>query len=386
MGIAELRGYQQRYNALVQQLRAMQDEVSPSASKVAEIETEIRALAGQIETEEAAVRAEYGDPYRRSGESTPATGDVNQAETRSAVLSYMRTGDRSQLRDMTSGMTGGGDTGGYLIPQEWENRILEREREQFVMRNLADVQMSTLDRNIPVADDYGESGWIKEGSPYPEVDSEFKPKKMEAHKVGRICKVSEELLADNTYNLEQWLIDAFGYTNGLAMEKAFISGDGNGKPRGFLIDAETVDAETTDKAALKYEDLLNLFAALKEGYFLNAAWVMNRRTLIAVMKLKDGSGAYLYKPFEDAEKPTDPLGFIFGKPVFLSALMPDIKSGEKPVALGDFKRYRIHDRAGVSIQRLNEKYADTGFVGFKGMQRTDGKLLVSEAVQVLRFA
>lgn len=377
----KLRELQQRFNALVKELRAAQAEETPDASKVANIEIEIRSLAGQIETEEAIVRTQEGiDPYKGHAQK-PSPNESSEEEVRSAVLAYMRTGNGADLRAMTSGITGGGDTGGHLIPESWENRILEREREHFVMRRLADVQTSATDRNIPVADDYGESDWIDEGGKYPESDAKFDTMQMTAHKLGRICKVSEELLQDNAYNLEQWLINAFAYTNGLAMEKAYIDGDGTKKPKGFLRNAENVEAGA---AALAYDDLLKLFAALKTGYYTNAHWLMNVNTLTAVMKLQDKSGSYLYQPFVP-KKQTDPLGQILGKPVVLSTLMPDIGAGKTPVAFGDFKRYRIHDRKGFNIQRLVEKFADYGFIGFRGMQRTDGKLLIPEAIQVLKF-
>jgi HK97 family phage major capsid protein len=376
----KLRQQQQRFNELVKQLRDSQSEQSPDASKIASIETEIRALAGQIETEKAIVRTQGADPEKRSGESTPTTSEAQQEETREAVLAYMRSGDKAQLRAaMTSGITGGGDTGGYLIPQEWENRILEREREQFVMRNLADVQMSALDRKIPIVDNYGVSNWIDEGGKYTESEAKFSEKFMEAHKLGRIVKVSEELLQDNTYNLEAFLIEAFAYSNGMAMEEAYTKGDGKGKPRGFLLDCKTV-ASTSNK--VEYKDLLALFAALKSGYFNNASWLMNTSTLVEVMLLKDGSDQFLYKPFS-APDSNGPIGTILGRNVVLSSFMPNVESGEKPIALGDFKRYRIHDRLGFTIQRLDELYAETGFVGFRGRQRTDGELLIDEAVQAL---
>jgi len=377
-----LRELQQRFNALVSQLRSVQGEENPDAAKIANMEAELRSLASQIETEKAIVRTQEGiDPETRSGEGTPATGEITEENTRSAMLAYMRNGDRTELRAMTSGTGGGGDTGGYLIPQSWENQILEREKELFVMRQLADVQTSATDRNIPVADDYGESGWIEEGGQYPESDAEFSGKIIKAFKVGRICKVSEELLQDNDYNLESWLTGAFGYSNGLAMELAYINGDGSGKPTGFLVSADAVEAEA---ATIKYEDLLNLFKELKSGYYRAAKWLMNVNTLAAIMKLKDASGAFLYKPFEP-KTPTDPLGQILGRPVVLSSYMPDIGAGKKPVAFGDFKKYRIHDRAGFGLMRLTEKYADTGFIGFRGMQRTDGKLLIPEAIKALEF-
>ena len=130
---------------------------------------------------------------------------------------------------------------------------------------------------------------------------------------------------------------------------------------------------------------MNLFKSLKTGYYANAVWLMNLTTLTEVMKLKDGSNQFLYRPFEPKNQ-TDPLGQILGKPIVLSSYMPDIGAGKKPIAFGDFKKYRIHDRAGFFIQRLNELFAANGFIGFRGMQRTDGKLLIKEAVKALSFA
>jgi len=377
--ILELR---KKLQALVLQLRASQGDESPDMTKIENIGAEIRALCNQIETEEAIARAKGElDPFTKHSENTQISDGITE-ETRAAILSYMRTGDKTELRAMTSGTSGGGDTGGYIIPQEWENQILEREKELFVMRNLADVQISSLDRNIPVSDDYGESGWIDEGGAYPESDAKFSDKTIESWKVGRICKVSEELLQDNTYNLEQWLINAFSYSNGLAMESAYIAGNGIKKPRGFLMDANGVAAKGT---TLAYNDILNLFAALKTGYFNNATWMMNSMTLVSIMLLKDASGQYIYKPF-NAPASNSPMGTILGKPVVISSFMPDIGAGAKPIALGDFKRYRIHDRLGFKIQRLDELFAANGFIGFRGKQRTDGKLLISEAIQTLNFA
>ena len=378
--ILEMR---KKLHGLTQQLRAAQGEGNPDATKIENLSAEIRALCNQIETEEALARLQGEvDPTTRSGEATPATADQRQEETRAAILTYMRTGDSAQLRAMTSGTSGGGDTGGYLIPKEWEDRILEREKELFVMRNLADVQQSSLDRDIPIADDYGESQWIDEGGVYPESDATFKNKIISAYKLGRIAKVSEELLQDNTFNLEQWLIGALSYSNGITMEKAFISGDGAKKPRGFLIDADSVE---TGGNVVTYNDVLGLFSELKTGYFNNAHWMMNTKTLVSLMLLTDGSGQYLYKPF-NAPAANAPMGTILGKPVVLSSFMPDIEEGQKPIALGDFKRYRIHDRLGMTVQRLDELFAKEGFIGFRGKQRTDGKLLIGEAIQALEIA
>lgn len=380
----KLREMQQRFNELVKQLRACQAEEAPDAAKVANIETELRALASSIETERAILRSQEGfDGTELSGN---AGGDGQDEEARSeeelraATLAYMRTGDAGELRDMSSGKTTGGDTGGYLIPQSWEKNILEKTREQFVMRQIATVEYSGSDMNIPVEDDIGAAGWIDESAAYPGSDLKFSNMVMAAWKVGRILKVSEELLMDNQYNLEQHITEAFAYTIGFAEETAFVSGNGTKKPKGFLLDAQ-IGVTTAAATGFTYEEILVLYGSLKSQYDVNSRWMLNKATLVALMKLKDTSGAYLFHP---STLPGE-LGNILGRPVVISSFMPDIAATALPIAYGDFKRYRIHDRAGFSIQRLNERFADTGQVGFKGYRRVDGKLLTAEAVKTLKI-
>jgi HK97 family phage major capsid protein len=374
---------QLRYNKLLEEMRSEGEKDKPDLEKVGKMEAEIRSLSAIIEAarKEAKANGEILPEERSIASMTLYDNDMQNAPETRAVVNYIKTGDGAELRNMTIGMTGGSDTGGYLVPESWEDKIMEKEKELFIMRQLSDTQISETDRNIPIADDRGASGWIREGEPYPESAATFQNKVMRAHKVGRITKVSEELLQDNAFDLETWLTETFAYTNGIAMESAYFTGSGDGEPKGFLLDADIVEAAGN---VLAYDDILALFSSLKAGYFYNASWLMNSKTLAVIMNLKDDSGRYIYQPFTPKEE-TSPLGEILGRPVALSSFMPDIGAGNKPVAFGDFKYYRIHDRTGFTIQRMNEKYAETGFIGFRGMQRTDGKLLINEAIKVLEF-
>ena len=101
----------------------------------------------------------------------------------------------------------------------------------------------------------------------------------------------------------------------------------------------------------------------------------------AIRKLKDGNGQYLWQPSISAGQPDT----ILNRPVKTSAYVPEIAAGAKTIAFGDFGYYWIADRQGRSFQRLNELYAATGQVGFKATQRVDGKLILSEAIKVLKM-
>ena len=101
----------------------------------------------------------------------------------------------------------------------------------------------------------------------------------------------------------------------------------------------------------------------------------------AIRKLKDANGQYLWqKALHEGDHET-----LLGKPIFHSPFAPELGAGKKAVAFGDFSFYWIGDRTGITFRRLNERYADTGQVGFLATKRVDGKLILPEAVKVLQM-
>ena len=65
--------------------------------------------------------------------------------------------------------------------------------------------------------------------------------------------------------------------------------------------------------------------------------------------------------------------------------MPVIGAGQKVVMFGDLSFYWIGDRQGITFNRLTERYADMGQVGFLASKRVDGKLVLPEAIKVLQM-
>ena len=72
---------------------------------------------------------------------------------------------------------------------------------------------------------------------------------------------------------------------------------------------------------------------------------MNDETAMALRKLKDSAGNYLWRDSDDT---------ILGKKVIISEFMPNAEDGNKPIAFGDFSYYWIADRQGRTFKRLNE--------------------------------
>lgn len=276
---------------------------------------------------------------------------------------------------------GADSEGGYLCPDTFADELVKGLTAQTVVRSLAKViNTSSGQHKIPVVASRGTASWIEEEGPIPEGDDIFGQQHIGAHKVGTLIKVSEELLHDSAFDLEQYFIDEFARRIGNKEEDAFLNGDGAGKPTGILNDAE-VGVTAASATAITADELVDLFYSLDAPYRTNAVWLVNDSTMRSIRKLKDANGQYLWqKALHEGDHET-----LLGKPIFHSPFAPELGAGKKAVAFGDFSFYWIGDRTGITFRRLNERYADTGQVGFLATKRVDGKLILPEAVKVLQM-
>ena len=273
--------------------------------------------------------------------------------------------------------------GGYLVPDEFERTLIEAlEEENFFRRIATVIHSNSGDRKIPVVASKGSAAWIDEEGTYGESDDAFGQISLGAYKLGTLIKVSEELLNDSAFPLEPYITREFARRIGTKEEEAFFTGDGSGKPTGILAATGGADiGVTTTGATITADDVIDLYYSLRVPYRKKAKWIMNDATVNALRKLKDTTGQYLWEPSLVAGTPNK----ILGCEVITSPFMPSVAAGEKSIAFGDFSYYWIADRTGRTFKRLNELYAATGQVGFIGNQRVDGKLILPEAIKVLKL-
>ena len=288
-------------------------------------------------------------------------------------------------RSITDALQIGTDSeGGYLIPDEFERNLLSGLEENNIFRTLANIiQTTSGDRKIPIVASHGSAAWVDEEGAYSESDDAFAQITLGAYKLGTMMKVSDELLNDSVFDLENYLSGEFARRIGNAEEDAFINGDGVGKPTGILAAKGGADigVTTSSGTAFTADDLINLYHSLLTPYRKKAVWLMNDSTVQFIRKLKDSNGQYLWQPSLVAGTPNT----ILGCPVMVSRYMPEIGAGNKAVAFGDFSYFWIADRQGRSFMRLNELFAAHGQVGFRGSQRVDGKLILPEAIKVMQM-
>lgn len=276
------------------------------------------------------------------------------------------------------------EKGGYTVPDEFERKLVEALEENNIFRGLATVIRTTSGtRKIPIAEDSGEASWIDEGEEIPEADATFGQTTLAAYKMGTMIKISNELLHDSAFDLASYIARRFGVRMGNAEEKAFITGDGQGKPLGLLAETGGVPVGVTaaSETAVKFDEIFDLYYVLKSPYRKKAKFLCNEALLLQLMKIKDKNDNYIWKPSLEVGKPDT----VLSRPIITSSYMPAITAGEKALLFGDFSYYWIADRQNRTFKRLNELYARTDQVGFISTQRVDGKLILPEAIQALKM-
>ncbi|MBR5379858.1 MAG: phage major capsid protein [Clostridia bacterium] len=350
------------------------------------MEAEVAALGKEIQRTQraAALDAEFARPVDAPLTNVPGSeARVRTGRASDEYRSAMLTALRSNFRKVSNVLMEGSDAaGGYLVPAEWDSRLIEKLDGENVLRLLGTVIQTSGERKINVAASRPAASWVEENGELVFTDASFSQVILDAYKLSVAVKVSEELLADNAYDLEGYLIRAFGRAIADAEEEAFLTGDGSSKPTGLLhaaLGGQT--GVTTAGSGITADEVLDLVYRLKRPYRARAAFITADSTLAVIRKLKDGSGVYLWQPALTAGEPDRLLGY----PVYTSQFVPAIAAGQPVMAFGDFSYYNIGDRGTRSFAALHELYAGVGQVAFVAKERVDGKLILPEAVQVLRM-
>ena len=272
--------------------------------------------------------------------------------------------------------------GGYLVPEEFERDIVRGIDETNIIRSIAKVITTANDRKIPIAVGHSVATWTAENAAYTESNPTFGQKQIDAFKLTDLVRVSIELLQDAAFDIEGYIIKEFSYAFGVAEEQAFCVGTGVNQPTGiFTADGGEIGVTAGSATAVTIDDVINLVYSLKAPYRKNAKFLMNEATVSLIRKLKDGNGNYLWQPSVQAGQPDKILGYD----VFTTPFAPTIAGGALAIAFGDFSNYWIGDRGGRTVQRLNELYATNGQVGYVATERVDGKVILPEAIKLLKM-
>lgn len=328
---------------------------------------------------------------------------AEQKEYAKAFDKFFRRGIDNGLNDLAvkaSMRTDSDPDGGYIVPVEMEQTIDRVLSTVSTMRRLASVrQISTGMYKKPVNVGGTDSGWVGERETRPETNTstlaalEFPAMELYANPAA-----TQTFLDDAAVNVEAWLGSEVDIVFAEQEGAAFISGNGVNRPRGLLaydtvanasyawgklgFVTSGVAAAISDGSNNGVDKLIDLsHGALKQGYRINATWLMNRTTAATVRKLKDAYGQYLWQPSVQAGMAPTLLGY----PSEDDDNMSDIGANAFPIAFGDFKRgYLIVDRTGIRV--LRDPYTNKPYVMFYTTKRVGGGVQNFEAIKLLKIS
>lgn len=412
-------------------VRAETPTPSDPATVFAELKTAVEAMRSEHQKDLAAIKAGLGD-YVQSEKVDRINADISalqktldeiavataalqagggtggdggetreQREYGQAFTSWFRRGDgEDKVKEMqasAAASTQSDPEGGFVVPTQMESTIDRVLATTSTVRAVARVMRISGRSYKKFVNQGGATAvWVGEKDARPETATprlagiEFVLQELSASPA-----TTQRLLDDGALDIAQWLADEVSIEFTEAEGAAFVSGDGQNKPKGFLAYPAVLNSNyawgkigfAKSGKADGFADtdpgnaLVDLVYALRAGYRQNGQFMMNDLTAAAVRKLTDGQGRYLWQEGLQLGEPARLLGY----PTRTDDNMPDVGANTFPIAFADWARaYLIIDGAGIRV--LRDPYTNKPNVIFYTTKRVGGGVQNYEALKLLKIA
>jgi len=164
---------------------------------------------------------------------------------------------------------------------------------------------------------------------------------------------------------------------------AFTLGTGAGQPFGYITEATTV--ATTGADAYVVADVYKLQQNVAARHRSRGSWMMNLNVINLTRQFGTALGHQFLTDLGGGQPPQ-----ILGQNLYENSEMDgtiDAAATNKIVAYGDFKKYRIHDRIGMTVELVPHLFGanrrPTGQRGWYARFRHGARLVDTAAIKVL---
>ncbi len=356
------------------------------AADVAGLQSEIKALRELIENAPALKSAGVEVP------NVIIKKDEGGADAEvKSFKRFLRSGDASGLKATL--VEGTDANGGYLVPTQYADEIIRPLTNDSYLR-MAGVgtrimPVSGTDMiELPVMAYSAQAAPTAEKGTYaPASEPTFTMVAHKPYKATKLAKVSEELLQTSRFDVMSEIITPDWAQAFAERENTwFTRGNGTTEPQGFTVGGQVGITLATGQTTTITDPVgaaLDLYFSLDYKYRANAVFMMNDAVWALIRKQKDSTGNYITVG-QSAGGLSNVAGSIMGRPVITNNSMDVPAASKLTMAFGDFRYFRIVDFAGLYVQRLNELYSETGEIGFRGFKRVESKVVLPEAIKLLR--
>lgn len=325
-----------------------------------------------------------------------------------AFEGYLRKGSYEMGPQDRKALSEGVDSaGGYLVPEDWQASVIKKLATIATVRMFARVISTSRDlvkwpRKKYTTDNKYTSGvrltWTGEtpssATVHRVTDQVYGQFLIPVHTAMASQLISRDLIEDAAFDVLGDSSQEFGDAFGLGENDKFWSGSGAGEPRGILVDAADTanfDAAITTVATadtVTADEVIDVCYALPAQYERAARWFMTKATEKVIRKLQDTDGAYIWPIIAQVGglgvAPDELLGFPRTRDEFMDNVSDATTTTSYPLVFGDLGGYIVADRVGLSIQRLDEIYAETNQVLLLGRKRVGGQLAEAYKLSLLK--
>ncbi|SRR6266581_2467329 len=205
---------------------------------------------------------------------------------------------------------------------------------------------------------------------------------VEVHDLLAMSKIGVDELADTDVNLVTLIQGIIGQVMAQVEDDAFAAGNGVSKPWGLAARA-TAAANTITQAVtagtasvVTGDNLKSLQYRVPARFRQNGAYFASADAAESIALLKDTTSNYLWQPSVRAGEPDT----LFGKGFYTLEGLPSMAATtaitEPSVIFGDpTAGYLLADRQQITVQRLDERFAELGQVAFIFKMRVGGDVM-----------
>lgn len=370
------------------------DEVfSKAEADQARIEKQLRAL----EAAEAAEKRRAEQFFEKEDQAGRTADKRDQkeveAEERAAFNAWLRQGMNNlsneqrtmiQKRGTSTLIAGTNSLGGFTVPTDLANRIIESMKAYGGMLQVSDILITDGGNplNFPTNDDTSAKAvLVSEGGSATVQDTTFAQKTLNAFMYRDLVKLSYELIQDSAFDIEAYIVRLMGTRFGRAANESLTTGTGSSQPNG-VVTASTLGKTAASATAFTFAEVLDLVHSVDPEYRRNGRFMMHDSVLASIKKLSIGAS--------DARPLWQP-SFIVGEPATIDGYQytinqdmdSTINAASKIILFGDFRQYLVRQVRTLQISRNESLYMATGEIGYFGFARWDGELLNTAAVKHL---
>lgn len=396
-----------------EQKRMREDLTSKTGAMPAEYKSALDKLNADIDKLTSRVEAARVEAAR-----PPIGGEKSESESTRAFFKALRKkGDLSLLSheekahivydympEQTKALyAGDATTGGFFASTDFMNELQAYRLLISPMRSICRVQKTSGEKvQMPSLMADTNAYWATEQAQFNNSnDPTLGMINIPVHELRGLLKISQQNLEDSLFNLESFIKERLGQKFAQTEGTAFISGSGNGQPRGILsynIKAsssypggsagknnvtDTIAYVASGQAStITADSVLTPLMDLKSVYAKSATYILTRGTLGTIRLFKDSQNRPLWQPFAAGNLPAT----IYDRPYVEMPDMQEVGANAYPLLVGDFSNYMIVDRITLNMQQLNELFAVQGLIGFIARMRVGGDVLLPEAFRVLKVA